>query len=514
MGLLPAKVDLALQVGWAWLARRRVLQPLKPAIRLYRRVAAKAGQGLHLLHRFARDAEFRGRHMPRIRRTIAILWYCAMLRLLRGPRSKPRLVGPGEKPRIVMLVLSYLPVDPRVEREAKALVSAGFEVTIICPEWSPPAPVPDWGPHIRIRVIPSNGPFHFYDQYFPYVYDGRLLAAALEEDAWAYHGHDLNTALPALVAAAKKRVPCICDFHEWYSENVSFNWTTRVYEPHPKLKRLIFQMLEYVAIHSASKVVTVCESIAELMEKKFHARQKIEVIRNIPNLNRGTTVSKWFPMDIRAELGLPKETRVLLYQGGVGPSRNLEPIIRAMAYVKNAVFVIRGPAIDAFGAGYKQLAEECGCGNRVFWLPPVPSSEVVLEARAADIGIWTLLSNVGLNFKLALPNKVFEYLAAGVPILVADLPEARKIVDRYQVGLAFDPEDPKAIAAVINRLADDPDALATCRANIPLALQAMAADREWQKLVDIYRRFIPAPAGGAAVPGIRPLPATRPRRAA
>jgi glycosyltransferase involved in cell wall biosynthesis len=176
--------------------------------------------------------------------------------------------------------------------------------------------------------------------------------------------------------------------------------------------------------------------------------------------------------------------------------------------------VIRGPAIEAFGAAYKQLAEECGCGQRLFWLPPVPSSDVVLEARAADIGIWTLLSNVGLNFKLALPNKVFEYLAAGVPILVADLPEARKIVDRYQVGLPFDPEDPKAIAAAINRLADDPDALATCRANIPLALQAMAADREWQKLVDIYRRFIPAPAGSHAIAGIQALPAARTWRAA
>jgi glycosyltransferase involved in cell wall biosynthesis len=513
MALLPAKLDLALQNGWAWLGKRRCLQPLKPPLRLYRRVYAKVRQAVGILVRFVRDPEYRARHSPRFTRTAAVLWNCTLLRFVRGPRARPRPVGPGEKPRIVMLVFSYLPVDPRVEREAKALVASGFEVTVICPEWSPPAPAPDWGPHIQIRVIPSNGVLHCYDQFFPYVYDPRLLQAALEEDAWAYHSHDLNTALPALVAAAKKRVPCVCDFHEWFSENVTFNWTTRVYEPHPKLKRRIFQLLEYVAIHSASKVVTVCESIAELLEKNFRSRQKVEVIRNIPHLNRGNSVTRWFPMDIRAELGLPKETRILLYQGGVGPSRNLEPIVRAMAYVKSAAFVIRGPAIDAFGAGYKKLAEECGCADRVFWLPPVPASDVVLEARAADLGIWTLLSNVGLNFKLALPNKVFEYLAAGVPILVADLPEARKIVDRYQVGLAFDPEDPRAIAAAINRLAEDPDALAVCRANIPLALEDMAADREWQKLVDIYRRFIPAPPR-ASVPGIRPLPEPAARQAA
>jgi glycosyltransferase involved in cell wall biosynthesis len=513
MGLLPAKVNYAYQVAWAWFSRRRLLQPLKPPIRLYRRVRDKVRQVYGVLHRFRHDADYRARHAPSITRTAALLWYSFLLRCVRGPRARPRPVQPGEQPRIVMLVCSYLPVDPRVEREAKALVASGFEVTVICPEWSPPAPVPDWGPHITIRIIPSNGPLHYFDQYFPYVYDERLLEAALAEDAWAYHGHDLNTALPALVAAMKKRVPCVCDFHEWYAENVTFNWTTRVYEPHPKMKRRIYELLEYVAIHSASKVVTVCESIAELLEKQYRSRQKIEVIRNIPHLNRGNSVTRWFPMDIRSELGLPRETRVLLYQGGVGPSRNLEPIIRAMAYVKSAVFVIRGPAIDAFGAGYKKLAEECGCGDRVFWLPPVPASDVVLEARSADIGIWTLLSNVGLNFKLALPNKVFEYLAAGVPLLVADLPEARRIVDRYQVGLAFDPEDPRAIADAINRLADDPDMLAICRANIPLALQDMAADREWQKLVDLYRRFIPAPPR-ATVPGIRRLPDTPARKAA
>src|SRR5579883_2383727 len=98
MGLIPAKVDLALQVSWAWLARRRCLQPLKPPIRAYRRIAAKARQGLNLLWRFARDPEYRARHLPRLRRSVAIVWYCTMLRLLRGPTKRPRFVRPGERP--------------------------------------------------------------------------------------------------------------------------------------------------------------------------------------------------------------------------------------------------------------------------------------------------------------------------------------------------------------------------------------------------------------------------------
>src|SRR5262249_44155012 len=149
------------------------------------------------------------------------------------------------------------------------------------------------------------------------------------------------------------------------------------------------------------------------------------------------------------------QTKVVLYQGGVGPSRNLEPVIRAMALVRGTALVIRGPGVETFGKGYLDLAERCGAGGRVFCLDAVPSGEGVRRAREADFGLWTLLSDVGLNFRLALPNKVFEYLAAGLPVLSADLPEVRALLDRYQCGLCFDPEDPRDIARVISQLAQD-----------------------------------------------------------
>jgi glycosyltransferase involved in cell wall biosynthesis len=123
----------------------------------------------------------------------------------------------------------------------------------------------------------------------------------------------------------------------------------------------------------------------------------------------------------------------------------------------------------------------------------VPAARVVAEARAADVGLWTLLANVGLNFKLALPNKVFEYLAAGVPLLAADLPEVRALVADYGVGACFDPDDPRSIAAGIERFVADPGFLADCRANITRAMKDLRADQEWNRLVELYRQL-----GGAA----------------
>jgi glycosyltransferase involved in cell wall biosynthesis len=160
-----------------------------------------------------------------------------------------------------------------------------------------------------------------------------------------------------------------------------------------------------------------------------------------------------------------------------------------MAQVKNAVLVIRGPGYESCARGYLQLAERAGAAGRVICLPPVPSDRVVAEARVADVGLWTLLANVGLNFELALPNKVFEYLAAGLPVLAADLPEVRQLIDQYGVGCCFDLTAPDSIARAIHALVDDDRRREQCRQNIARALDDLQADREWNKLVDLYQQI-------------------------
>jgi glycosyltransferase involved in cell wall biosynthesis len=192
---------------------------------------------------------------------------------------------------------------------------------------------------------------------------------------------------------------------------------------------------------------------------------------------------------LRKELGIPPDKRIVLYQGGLGPSRNLEPVIEAMAKVPHAVFVMRGPGYEFWAKHYDRLARRCNVRDKVFCLPPVASTRVVAEARAADIGLWTLLANVGLNFAYALPNKVFEYMAAGVPLVAADLPEVRKIVRGYRIGVCFDPVCPTSIADAINRLADSAALREECRRNITGAVRDLRADQEWNKLVDLYRNL-------------------------
>ena len=115
----------------------------------------------------------------------------------------------------------------------------------------------------------------------------------------------------------------------------------------------------------------------------------------------------------------------------------------------------------------------------------MPSRDVVNAAVGADAGVWTL-PNLSKNFYYALPNKIFEYLASGLPVLAANYPEAHKMVEGNGVGLCFDPYDPRSIAAQINRMADDPALLRSFREAIDGVLEKIDAGKEWEKLVAIY----------------------------
>jgi glycosyltransferase involved in cell wall biosynthesis len=169
----------------------------------------------------------------------------------------------------------------------------------------------------------------------------------------------------------------------------------------------------------------------------------------------------------------------------VGPSRALEPVIRALAYSPKAALVIRGPGIEHFSESYRDIAIEHGVANRLHMMPPVESSRVVSAARGADCGIYTV-ANICKSFTYALPNKVFEYLMADLPVLTANYPEVQRLAVEGGVGLGFDPEDPASIAATINQMHDSATR-SRLKSAIPPLLLENSAEREWQKLLQLYK---------------------------
>ena len=133
------------------------------------------------------------------------------------------LLGPhpvrvqSEAPHIVMLVVSDLRIDPRVLRSATALAKAGYRITVICPDLSTPPlseqPL-DWGPGIEFRPLPWRAAS--FVMHFPWLFGDLMHDAASAERPFAFHCHDLTTAVVGLSAARRVGAYCICDFHEWY----------------------------------------------------------------------------------------------------------------------------------------------------------------------------------------------------------------------------------------------------------------------------------------------------------
>lgn len=400
--------------------------------------------------------------------------------------------GPGVGARaggrdVLMLVISDLRIDPRVRREARALAAAGYHVAVACPSPFADTTMPpeiDWGEGIDIRYV--SVACGDYVGVRPGFRGGALFDVIAREfgdrPLLAVHAHDLNTAYVAIAFARLTGAHLVADFHEWASENVHWDDTAKAWLPFPEDWKAELQALERRVMREASAVITVSPTIAQAISDELGEGRQLSLIRNIPDL--AFSASSDYP-SLRDTLGLHPDQFLILYQGGIGPTRRIEPAIAALAHAPSCVLAIRGPRMDLYEDGYRRAASEAGASKRVHLLNAVPSTDVVAAANGADAGLYTVVG-VCRNYQLALPNKVYEYAAAGLPVLVSDYPEVSRFVREAEIGLTFDSEEPQSIAAAMNQLASDAALTARFKANAARALASVDGEQEWQKLVALY----------------------------
>lgn len=261
----------------------------------------------------------------------------------------------------------------------------------------------------------------------------------LSPERIAAHAPDLvvSSDLPGLVgasiAARRLGVPHLHDCHELYLESTSL----RPYE-----RRLLWPF-EKAYMRRADAVVVVNETI----RNEYRDRYGVEgtVLRNaapaVPESVRSN------PMDIRALAGLDRTAKVVLYQGGLVPGRGLDVCVRAAAHFDDGVHLVligKGRSRDEL----VMLAEEAGVGDRVHFLPAVEPGELPAYTSAADVGVIPY-QPVSRNNEYALPNKIFEYTGAGIPVVASDLPELRRIVSTSECGVTYDSFDPVDLARAL-----------------------------------------------------------------
>jgi glycosyltransferase involved in cell wall biosynthesis len=219
------------------------------------------------------------------------------------------------------------------------------------------------------------------------------------------------------------------------------------------------------------------------------------VIRNLPassevlaSLGAGRTSGDQ-SRPLRSDLGLDATVPLILHLGQMGAGRGLETFLGAMVEVAPpAVAVFLGGGAFAYRERLRSLAEGLGIGQRVFFHDPVPPVDIYRYASSATIGV-ALIESACLSYRYTLPNKSFEYLHAGLPVVASDIPEMAAIVRDYKVGEIFHEGDSRELADVINKLLASPELLAYYRQMSLLATQELTWSKESPRLVNIYERL-------------------------
>jgi glycosyltransferase involved in cell wall biosynthesis len=288
-----------------------------------------------------------------------------------------------------------------------------------------------------------------------------------------YHCHDFNTVWAGYRAVERWKAPLVYDSHEIYAhQNV----------PHPTRRRRWFvQAVERTVLKRAAAVITVNESIADYLAKKYRIARPV-VVMNVPWKSVAVEPAS-LPEPFRAD-GLK-----ILYLGGIMRGRGLEEAIHATALLPDARLIMMGPVVrPMYQEGFAKLAADLGIADRVYFVPPVPPEAVTAVASHATVGL-AMINNICLSYFYSLPNKIFESMHAGLPVVASDFPEIKRIVEGYEVGVTCDPEDAAAIAAAIRRVLSDPVKYEQMRENARAAAGLFTWDREAEKLVALYARI-------------------------
>lgn len=221
------------------------------------------------------------------------------------------------------------------------------------------------------------------------------------------------------------------------------------------LMQLFWTRLEQRYARRATTILTVNDSIADILRADY---DDVRVVRNYPDgmADAGTGDGG----RLRSALGIPAAQRILLSQGGLQRGRGALLCVDALAQLDDAalVFLGDGPLRDDI----LLHAQVQGVRERVHVHAAVPSAELLTWTASADVGLC-MIENLGRSYFLSLPNKLFEYIAAGLPVVGSDLPEIARVLRESGSGVTVPPGDAGALADALRALLAEPAQMATLR---------------------------------------------------
>jgi len=377
------------------------------------------------------------------------------------------MVSDAINPRVAFSVTNCICFDQRVLKMAQTVSSLNCEITIIgrkkgacCNSDSVPFKTKRFG------MIFKNG-FLFYKWF-----NIRLFFYLLIHKFDILVANDLDTLLPNYLISKLKGLPLVYDSHEYFTgvpelQNRPFvRWIWK------SIEKSIFPKLKYV--------ITVSDSIAD--------KYKIEYgIRPLTVRNCSHNTSSIKPI-LRSEIGIPTDHLLFVFQGtGINVSRGGEELIDAISLTQKVTLLIIGSG-DAWDT-LKSRVLELNLGERVRFIDKLPWNEMMRYTKAADAGP-SLDKNNNPNYTFSLPNKLFDYLSAGIPVIAGDLPEVSRIISENNCGIIIPEVSSDKISEAINELLMNPEKLTLLRKNAAIASEKLNWETESEIVIKLYKEVM------------------------
>jgi len=324
--------------------------------------------------------------------------------------------------KVIISVTNDLTTDQRVDKVANSLVKAGFSVLLLGAISKKHIDLSArlYNCH-RFKMIFKKGFFFYFE------FNIKLFLFLLTRPCDIYVSNDLDTLCANFLSSKLKDVKLIYDSHELFSELPELLNRPVVKSIWGYIEKCILPRLKYS--------YTVSESIAIYYNNKYAVN--MSVIANFPQIKLlGTNLIK------------TKQNKIIIYQGAVNKDRGIKLMIDAMQYIDAKLYIIGGGDLLASMMTY---TKNINLIDKVIFFGKLPFEELFDITKTADLGLSFELDSC-LAYRYSLPNKIFDYINAEIPILVSPLPEFKKIINAYSVGEVLISRDVKIVADQINKI--------------------------------------------------------------
>jgi len=380
---------------------------------------------------------------------------------------------------ITMLVLNAFTHDARVHKEAKTLAASGHNVLVLALHRPGLAEDEQRDGYRVARVVLQSrrwrgGRLAPLAKYLEFM--SKVARITRLRPADVYHSHDANTLLATYPVVRRDGAIWVYDSHELErGRNFGGSHLAGIY-------RWLWPLPERLFVHRVDVVISANPSYAAQLVSAYGIQPPV-VITNCPEYTPPLTSHL-----LQDKLRIRDDQRIVLYQGLVSRGRGIGVSIQGLQYLPSEIVLAvlgDGPARGEL----ETLALDLGLSKRVFFLGRVPLTELPLHTASAAVGL-SLIQNTCQSYYYTLPNKLLEYVMAGLPVVASDFPEMRRVIQEYQVGeVVHDPSSPRSVAAALSKVLEDPNRYQQMRFNAQRAAQILNWERESTKLVDLYDRL-------------------------